>query len=134
MHAVGSFVCCGSIRDFEFWFSLEKFDSWIFLPHNVSNYLAVTSQTAKRWLPSDCSKSLFSIGSIFWKGLIDGILIEPSSKESKIPTLFHPLSIISFFFDVLVTVYLSGYTGWTCLILNLYFQHIKNLLQSKKVT
>ena len=34
----------------------------------------------------------------------------------------------------LVTAYLSGYTGQICLRLNLYFQHIKKLLQSKKVT
>ena len=31
-----------------------------------------------------------------------------------------------------VTAYLSGYTGQICLRLNLYFQHIKKLLQSKK--
>ena len=31
-----------------------------------------------------------------------------------------------------VTAYLSGYTGRICLRLNLYFQHIKKLLQSKK--
>ena len=33
---------------------------------------------------------------------------------------------------MLVTAYLSGYTGRICLRLNLYFQHIKKLLQSKK--
>ena len=33
-----------------------------------------------------------------------------------------------------VTAYLTGYTGQICLRLNLYFQHIKKLLQSKKVT
>ena len=34
--------------------------------------------------------------------------------------------------DPFVTAYLSGYTGRICLRLNLYFQHIKKLLQSKK--
>ena len=32
-----------------------------------------------------------------------------------------------------VTAYLGGYTGQICLRLNLYFQHIKKLLQSKKI-
>ena len=31
-----------------------------------------------------------------------------------------------------VTAYLNGYTGRICLRLNLYFQHIKKLLQNKK--
>ena len=35
---------------------------------------------------------------------------------------------------VLVTAYLSGYAKRICLRLNLYFQHIKKLLQSKTVT
>ena len=33
-----------------------------------------------------------------------------------------------------VTAYLSGYTGRICLRSNVYFQHIKKLLQIKKVT
>ena len=33
-----------------------------------------------------------------------------------------------------LTAYLSGYTGLISFRLNLYFQHIKKLLQSKKVT
>ena len=33
-----------------------------------------------------------------------------------------------------LTAYLGGYTGRICLRSNVYFQHIKNLLQIKKVT
>ena len=40
----------------------------------------------------------------------------------------------NFLGNILVTAYLSGYAERICLRSNLYFQHIKKLLQSKKVT
>ena len=49
---------------------------------------------------------------------------------------FYFIMFLTFMFRrfklVSVTAYLSGYTGRICLRLNLYFQHIKKLLQSKK--
>ena len=51
---------------------------------------------------SDRSTSSLSIGSISWKVSIDGFLLEPSSKASKTPVLFHPLSIIYFPFGMLM--------------------------------
>ena len=41
--------------------------------------------------------------------------------------------VLTLIFNI-VTAYLSGYTERIWLRLNLYFQHIKKLLQSKKVT
>ena len=52
---------------------------------------------------------------------------------SSLDVIFCPPDyVISYAINV--TAYLSGYTKQICLKLNLYFQHIKKLLQSKKVT
>ena len=62
--------------------------------------------------------------------MYDWILNMPV-KNTRTATMT-TVSLLSLMSTLVVTAYLSGYTGLICLRLSLYFQHIKKLLQNKK--
>ena len=76
----------------------------------------------------------------FWAGVTNITLVLRFMKSDKLyyvqtaKVVYSKMLVVKESNFVHVTVYLSGYTGRICLKSNVYFQHIKKLLQIQKVT